>query len=146
MFCSQCGADFPDDSQFCRKCGRALSVVSTGRHRMRTVLGLFMVPLIWIACSEKKPAQVSAPQPPPMARKAKRKLPLVAGDLLITNCTPSDKGCECRHPREAIEIKYQYHASPRSTRNRVSFPEPRFWIVSLFPTTRQMTSRFRGCE
>ena len=32
MFCSKCGVEIPDDSQFCRKCGKALSssAVSTG--------------------------------------------------------------------------------------------------------------------
>ena len=28
MFCSNCGVDLPDDSQFCRKCGQAQSVTS----------------------------------------------------------------------------------------------------------------------
>ena len=27
MFCSKCGTDHPDDSQFCRKCGQTLAVV-----------------------------------------------------------------------------------------------------------------------
>lgn len=32
MFCNKCGTEVPDDSQFCRKCGKALSAapVSTG--------------------------------------------------------------------------------------------------------------------
>jgi hypothetical protein len=30
MFCSQCGTDHSDDSQFCRKCGRSLAVATTG--------------------------------------------------------------------------------------------------------------------
>jgi zinc-ribbon domain len=30
MFCSKCGTDHLDDSRFCRKCGQALGVVSTG--------------------------------------------------------------------------------------------------------------------
>ena len=30
MFCSKCGTDHSDDSRFCRKCGQALGVVSTG--------------------------------------------------------------------------------------------------------------------
>jgi uncharacterized paraquat-inducible protein A len=29
MFCTKCGIDLPDDSQFCRKCGQAQSVSST---------------------------------------------------------------------------------------------------------------------
>jgi hypothetical protein len=29
MFCSQCGTDLLDDSQFCRKCGQSLSVAAT---------------------------------------------------------------------------------------------------------------------
>jgi zinc-ribbon domain len=29
MFCSKCGTETPDDSQFCGKCGKALSVTST---------------------------------------------------------------------------------------------------------------------
>jgi hypothetical protein len=29
MFCTKCGTDLPDDSQFCRKCGQSLSVAST---------------------------------------------------------------------------------------------------------------------
>jgi zinc-ribbon domain len=31
MFCSKCGVDLPDDSQFCRKCGQAQSVTSASR-------------------------------------------------------------------------------------------------------------------
>ena len=30
MFCSKCGRELPNDSQFCRKCSRALTMVSTG--------------------------------------------------------------------------------------------------------------------
>jgi hypothetical protein len=30
MFCSKCGTELPDDSQFCRKCGVAMHTVSTG--------------------------------------------------------------------------------------------------------------------
>jgi len=29
MFCSKCGTETPDDSQFCRECGRGLSAVSS---------------------------------------------------------------------------------------------------------------------
>ena len=29
MFCTKCGTDLPDDSQFCRKCGQPQSVAST---------------------------------------------------------------------------------------------------------------------
>lgn len=29
MFCSKCGTDLPEDSQFCRKCGTSLSTVTT---------------------------------------------------------------------------------------------------------------------
>ena len=31
MFCTKCGTETPDDSQFCRKCGKTLGPVSTGR-------------------------------------------------------------------------------------------------------------------
>lgn len=30
MFCSKCGTDLPDDSQFCRKCGQGVGSVSVG--------------------------------------------------------------------------------------------------------------------
>lgn len=30
MFCSKCGTESPEDSQFCRKCGIAMHTVSTG--------------------------------------------------------------------------------------------------------------------
>ena len=30
MFCTQCGTNLPDDSQFCRGCGKTLGAVSTG--------------------------------------------------------------------------------------------------------------------
>jgi len=30
MFCLRCGTEVPDESQFCRKCGQAQSVTSSG--------------------------------------------------------------------------------------------------------------------
>ena len=38
MFCSKCGVALPDDSQFCRKCGQAQSVTSTGNSRVTAVV------------------------------------------------------------------------------------------------------------
>ena len=37
MFCSKCGTETPDDSQFCRKCGKALSVTSTSSEAAAAV-------------------------------------------------------------------------------------------------------------
>ena len=30
MFCTKCGTDLPDDSQFCRKCGQSLGISASG--------------------------------------------------------------------------------------------------------------------
>lgn len=51
MFCSKCGKDLPDDSQFCLKCGNALNAPVVPRKKSgvaRIVLGVALCALLLI--------------------------------------------------------------------------------------------------
>ena len=69
MFCPKCGTEHPDDSQFCRKCGRGLAVVASATGTAAAVA----------------PARI--PETKPQATKPKRKLVrtpyAIAGVVLI---------------------------------------------------------------
>lgn len=56
MFCPQCGTELPDDSQFCRKCGRSLAATTTrapvphvkrSRWRLWALLAVLAIVVIW---------------------------------------------------------------------------------------------------
>ncbi len=55
MFCSKCGTETPDDSEFCRKCGKALGVVSTGGG----------------AAAAMAPARIAEPEPKRSSRSSR---------------------------------------------------------------------------
>jgi len=57
MFCPRCGAELPDDSQFCRKCGQSLTALSATRRtaaKPRLLIALsvgviVLLALVWFA-------------------------------------------------------------------------------------------------
>lgn len=69
MFCSKCGTEHPDDSQFCRKCGQSLSASSTHRTPSKPPLLIalsigvvILLALIWFAFNLRGRV-TSSPQP-----------------------------------------------------------------------------------
>jgi predicted nucleic acid-binding Zn ribbon protein len=51
MFCSKCGKELPEGSEFCSKCGRALNTTATAKkksHVGSTVLGIALCALLLI--------------------------------------------------------------------------------------------------
>jgi S1-C subfamily serine protease len=69
VFCSKCGTEHPDDSQFCRKCGQSLSAFSTYRTPSKPPLLIalsvgvvILLALIWFAFNLRGRV-TSSPQP-----------------------------------------------------------------------------------
>lgn len=79
MFCHKCGTELPDDSQFCRKCGHAMTATSTGSRTPASApprpksgiavwillsLLLIIIVVVWVARNSNQERGASSPAIP----------------------------------------------------------------------------------
>lgn len=107
MFCSKCGVDLPEDSQFCRKCGQAQSVAPTSAG----------------AAAAVAPARIRVATLPPKNNTAKWVLGLLA---LLFIC-----GLVWQMSLHAFDYSHTAAQTPPLQQHKLSMPKGAFTVRQL---------------